>query len=68
MQKGLVLPVDIRDKVLGALGQIQDGLKVDNFRTGRLDGGVLPRQQAQIAQFLGSEGIFQLHGMPPLGC
>ena len=37
MQKRLVFPVDVGDKVLRALGQVQDGLQVDDLRTGGLD-------------------------------
>ena len=41
VEEGLVLAVDVGDEVLGALGQVQDGLQVDDLTAGRLDGGVL---------------------------
>ena len=52
MLKGLVLPVDIRDEVLGALGEDENGLEVDDFRAGGLDRGVLLGQHAQIVQVI----------------
>ena len=39
VDKGLILPVDVGDKVLGALGQVQNGLKVDDLAAGGLDRG-----------------------------
>ena len=41
VEEGLVLAVDVGDEVLGALGQVQDGLQIDDLTAGRLDGGVL---------------------------
>ena len=49
MQKRLILPVDIGDEMLRPLGQIQDGLEVDDLGAGRLDSGILPGQHIQIA-------------------
>ena len=51
MEKGLVLPVEVGDKVLRAFGQVQNGLEVDNLAAGRLYRGVLLGQELQIAQF-----------------
>ena len=42
VEKGLVLPMNIRDKVLAALRQIQNRLKVDDLRPGGAQSGVLP--------------------------
>ena len=52
VQKGLVLAVDIREKVLGTLGQVQDRAQVDDFSGSRLDAGELARQQLQVAQVM----------------
>lgn len=61
VQKGLVFPVDVGDKVLRALGQVQDGLQVDDFRTGGLDRGVLTGQHFQIVQVFRAAGLGGLH-------
>ena len=58
VQEGLVLTVDIRHKMLGALGQIQNGLKPDNLCAGCLNRGILPGQQPQIVQLLRGKGTF----------
>ena len=53
-KKGLVLSVDVGDEVLGAFGQVQNSLKIDDLAAGSLYGGVLLGQQFQITQlFLG---------------
>ena len=46
--KGFVLPVQVAHEMFRALGQIDDGLQVDDLRDRRLLGGKLPRQQFQI--------------------
>ena len=52
VEKGLVLPVHVGEEVLGALGQVQDGLEVDDLAAGGLDGGVLAGEHLQVAQIL----------------
>ena len=64
MEEGLVLPVDVGDEVLGPLGQVQNGLQVDDLGAGGLYRGVLPGQQLQVAQLLWAEGLF-CHDDPP---
>ena len=64
MEEGFVFSVDIRDKVLGPLGQVQNGLQVDDLRAGGLYRGVLLGQQLQVAQLLWGEDLF-CHGNPP---
>ena len=61
VKKGLVLPVQVGDKVLRALGQVHNGLKVDDLAAGRLDGGVLLGQELQVAQLLLRKGFLSLH-------
>ena len=61
MQKRLILPVEIGNKMLGPLGQIQNRLKVHDLAAGRLDGGVLLGQELQIAKFLLGEDFLLLH-------
>ena len=46
--------VDIGDEVLGALGEVEDGLKVDDFCACGLDGGVLAREHFQVTEFAGA--------------
>ena len=41
VEEGLILPMDVRDEVLRALGQVQNGLEVDDLTAGRLHRGVL---------------------------
>ena len=53
VKKGLVLAVDVGDEVFGALGQVQNGLEVDDLAAGRLYGGVLAGEHFQIAQVWG---------------
>ena len=48
VQEGLILPVDVRDEMLRSLGQVQNGLEVDDLRAGGLDGGILAGQHVQI--------------------
>ena len=61
MLKGLVLPVDVGDEVLGALGQVQNGLEVDDLRAGSLDGGILAGQHFQVVQVFRAAGLGGLH-------
>ena len=48
----LVLAVDVAHKVLGALGQVENRLEVDDLREGRLLVGKLAREQAQVFELL----------------
>ena len=63
MEKGLVLPVEVGDKVLRAFGQVQNGLEVDNLAAGRLYRKVLLGQKLQIAQFFLGKRLFPLHSI-----
>ncbi len=47
--EGLELSVDVGQEMLGAFGQIEDGLQVDDLGTGFRDGGEGVRQQLQVA-------------------
>ena len=44
----LVLAVHVRDKVLGALRQVEDGLEVDDLRVRRARGGELLGQELEV--------------------
>ena len=46
----LVLAVDVGEEMLRALGQVQDGFQVDDFRAGVRDGREAPGEQLQVAQ------------------
>jgi len=50
--EGLVLAVDVRDEVLGALGQVEDGLEVDDLGVDRLGGRELLREKLEILEAL----------------
>ena len=63
VKEGLVLTVKVGDKVLRALGQVQNGLEVDNLAAGRLYRGVLLGQELQIAQFFLRKRLFPLHSI-----
>ena len=52
VHKGFVLAMHVAHKMLGALGQVEDGREVDNFGKRGLFGGELSRQQAQILEVL----------------
>ena len=52
VHKGFVLAVHIAHKMLGALGQVEDGREVDDLGECGLLGGKLSRQQAQILEVL----------------
>ena len=46
--------MDVGDEVLGAFGQVQNSLKIDDLAAGGLYDGILLGQQFQITQlFLG---------------
>ena len=65
VEKGLILPVDVRDKVLGPLGQVQDGLEIDDLTAGGLDCGILAGEHLEIAQAGGRSSCFLFHESPP---
>jgi len=50
--EGLVLAVDVRDEVLGTLGQVEDGLEVDDLGVDRLGGRELLREKLEILEAL----------------
>lgn len=52
VHKGFVFAMHIAHKMLGALGQVEDGREVDDFGKCGLLGGELSRQQAQILEVL----------------
>ena len=47
--------------MLGALGQVQNGLQADDLRACCLNGGILPGQQPQIVQLFGGKDMLILH-------
>ena len=65
MKKGLVLTVDIRNKMLGALGEVHDSLKIDDLGACGLHSRILSGKHIQIAKFLRSEA--GVHGKTSLG-
>ena len=58
MLEGLVLAVDVRDKVLGALGQVEDGLKIDDLGERCLRGWELLGEKLEVLELI---GVFLLH-------
>ena len=56
VQEGFVLAVDVGDEVLGALGQVENGRKVDDLHGGVVRRRILQRELLQIA--------FVLHRIP----
>ena len=52
MQKGLILTMDIGDKMLRTLRQVQNCLQIDDLGAGGLYGGVLFCQHTQIMDFV----------------
>ena len=61
VQKGLMLPMDIGDEVLAALGQVHDGLQVDDLRGRRADRGKHAGEHLQIAQVIFRVGAVLCH-------
>ena len=45
MEKRLILPMNVREKVLCALGQVQNCLKIDDLTAGGLYRGILLGQK-----------------------
>ena len=62
--EGQVLAVDVAHEVLGALGEVELCLKVDDLGVGLAHGGKLTREEAEVAKVLGC-GI-GWHGCSPL--
>ena len=62
VEKGLIFAVHVGNKVLGALGQIQNGLEIDDLGTGRLYRGILPGQHLKIVQIRLCLALLALHG------
>ena len=52
VHKGFVLAMHVAHKMLGALGQVEDGREIDDLGKRGLLGGELSRQQAQILEVL----------------
>ena len=65
MQKRLIFTVNVGNKMLCSLGQVQNGLEVDDLCTGSLYRGVLLGQQTQIMQFFRGERNLCFHVYPP---
>ena len=61
MQKCLMLAVNVRHEVLRGLGQVQNGLKPDNFGAGGLYRGILPGQKPEIVQFFFRKNTLVVH-------
>ena len=58
--EGVVLAVDVGDEVLGALGQVEDGLEVDDLGVGGAGGGELLGEQLEVLlarRARGNEGV-----------
>ena len=47
--------------MLGALGEVEDGVEIDQLGTHSLDGGILPGQQLQVPPVLRFKGIGLRH-------
>ena len=54
--EGVVLAMHVGDEVLGALGQVENGLEVDDLGEGRARGGELLRQELEV--------LAVCHGVP----
>ena len=52
VHEGFVFAMQVAHKVLGALGQVEDGREIDDLGKRGLLGGELSRQQAQILEVL----------------
>ena len=65
MQESLMLAMQIRKEMLRALGQVEDGLQVDDLRTGSLHRGILLCQKPQIVQLLGRKYMLAVHNGQP---
>jgi hypothetical protein len=61
MQEGIVLAVNIGHEVFRAFGQVQDGLKLDDFGGSGLNGGILGGEQLQVVQALRGKLKFCIH-------
>ena len=59
MYESVCFAVQVAHKVLGALGQAEDGLQMDDFAACRAHIGVLQRKQTQIFLTVGAV----VHGM-----
>ena len=61
MAKSLFFPVEVAHEMLGALGEVEDGVEIDQLGTHSLDGGILPGQQLQVPPVLRFKGIGLRH-------
>ena len=68
MVERLILPVDIRNKVLCPFGKVQNSLKIDDFGAGCLHRGILSGQEPKIAQLIWLEGLFGFHKTASFFC
>ena len=66
MQEGFVFAVDVGHEMFGALGQIQNGPKIDDFGACSLNSGILLGKQPQIVQLFRSKGALGVHRKKPL--
>ena len=66
MLKGLGLAVEVAHEMLGALGEIGQGVEVHQRCAGQGDGGVFGGQEAENFElFLGMGGFGVVHWVPP---
>ena len=65
--KALVLPVNVADIVLRALGQVQNGAQVDDLREDLLAAGIAPGQELEHPQGFFVQVLFR-HGSSFLPC
>ena len=63
VQKRLMLAMNVRHKMFRPLGQVQNGLQTDDFRTRLLHRGKLLGKQAQIMQLLWGKGTLCVHNL-----
>jgi hypothetical protein len=50
MAKGLIFAMNIGHEMLGALGQMELGVQVDDSRRSGPNGGILPRKELEIVK------------------
>ena len=65
VEEGVVLAVDIGHEMLGALGQVQNGVEPHQLLAGCLNGGVLLGQHPQITELLIGKIGFMFHRYSP---
>ena len=61
VDEGLVLAMDVTHEVLGALGQVEDGLEVDDLGEDGLRGGEVSGEERQVALLRAGQGAGPMH-------